>query len=62
VGSIVAQRAAAKLTPYTLELGGKNPVFVTPSADLSIAAKQCVWVGGGSFPQRYFAVKTRFNL
>ena len=43
VGAIVAQRAAAKLTPYTLELGGKNPVFVTPTADLSLAAKQCVW-------------------
>ena len=43
VGSIVAQRAAAKLTPYTLELGGKNPVFVTPTADLSLAAKQCAW-------------------
>jgi len=43
VGSIVAQAAAKKLTPYTLELGGKNPVFVTASADCSIAAKQCVW-------------------
>ena len=43
MGRIVAQRAAAKLTPYTLELGGKNPVFVTASADLSLAAKQCVW-------------------
>lgn len=43
IGSIVAQRAAAKLTPYALELGGKNPVFVTPTADLSLAAKQCVW-------------------
>ena len=29
--------------PVALELGGKNPVFVTPTADLSLAAKQCVW-------------------
>ena len=43
VGSIVAQHAGAKLTPCALELGGKNPVFVTPTADLQIAAKQCVW-------------------
>ena len=43
VGSIVAKCAAEKLTPVALELGGKNPVFVTPTADLSLAAKQCVW-------------------
>ncbi|CUS20680.1 LAQU0S01e12178g1_1 [Lachancea quebecensis] len=29
VGAIVAQEAAKHLTPYTLELGGKSPVFIT---------------------------------
>ena len=43
VGSIIAQRAAENLTPCALELGGKNPVFVTQTSDISIAAKQCIW-------------------
>ena len=43
VGSIIARKAAETLTPCALELGGKNPVFVDATADLSLAAKQCVW-------------------
>jgi aldehyde dehydrogenase (NAD+) len=43
VGAIVAKSAAETLTPCALELGGKNPTFVTASADLSIAAKQIAW-------------------
>ena len=43
VGSIIAKKAAETLTPVTLELGGKNPVFVDMSADISLAAKQCIW-------------------
>ena len=43
VGSIIARKAAETLTPCALELGGKNPVFVDTTADLSLAAKQCVW-------------------
>lgn len=38
VGSLVAQAAAKNLVPVTLELGGKNPVVVSPSADLDLAA------------------------
>jgi len=35
--------AAKHLTPVTLELGGKNPVFVAKDADIELAAKRCVW-------------------
>jgi acyl-CoA reductase-like NAD-dependent aldehyde dehydrogenase len=35
--------AAVHLTPVTLELGGKNPVIVCPSADINLAAKRIVW-------------------
>ncbi|MCF8085118.1 MAG: aldehyde dehydrogenase family protein [Deltaproteobacteria bacterium] len=38
-GRHVAQRAAAKLTPYTLELGGKNPLIVLADADIEYAVK-----------------------
>lgn len=40
VGKIVAQAAAKNLTPVTLELGGKSPVIIDPSANLSVAAKR----------------------
>jgi len=43
VGKIVARAAAENLTPTVLELGGKNPVVVTDCADISLAAKQCMW-------------------
>lgn len=43
VGKIVAKAAAEKLTPVTLELGGKNPCIVDSSAKLTIAAKRIVW-------------------
>jgi aldehyde dehydrogenase (NAD+) len=43
VGKIYHQAAAEHLTPITLELGGKSPVFVTPSANLKVAAKRIVW-------------------
>lgn len=43
VGKIVAQAAAAHLTPVTLELGGKNPCIIDETADLKLAAKRIVW-------------------
>lgn len=43
VGRVVMQAAANHLTPVTLELGGKSPVFVLPDAKLKITAKRIVW-------------------
>lgn len=43
VGTIIAKKAAETLTPVTLELGGKNPAFVTRQADLHIAARRLMW-------------------
>jgi coniferyl-aldehyde dehydrogenase len=38
VGALVQQAAARNLVPVTLELGGKNPVVVSPDADLKRSA------------------------
>ncbi|QII07852.1 aldehyde dehydrogenase family protein [Rhodococcoides fascians A25f] len=38
IGKKVAEAAARNLVPTTLELGGKNPVVVSESADLDLAA------------------------
>jgi len=43
VGRIVAKAAAEHLTPVTLELGGKSPVYVDESVPLAEAAKRIVW-------------------
>lgn len=43
VGRIVYQAAAKHLTPVTLELGGKSPVFVLADCNLKITAKRLVW-------------------
>ncbi len=43
VGRIVAEAAARHLTPVTLELGGKSPVYVDDSVDLAVAAKRIAW-------------------
>ena len=40
VGKIVHQAAAKNLTPVVLELGGKSPCIVTPSTNISLAAKR----------------------
>ncbi len=40
VGRLVMQRAAAHLTPVTLELGGKSPCIVEASANLAVAARR----------------------
>lgn len=38
VGKLVMEKAAAHLTPVTLELGGKSPCIVEKTADLKLAA------------------------
>jgi aldehyde dehydrogenase (NAD+) len=43
VGRIVMAAAAKHLTPVTLELGGKSPCIVDPSADLDGAARRILW-------------------
>jgi aldehyde dehydrogenase (NAD+)/coniferyl-aldehyde dehydrogenase len=40
VGKHVMRAASAHLTPVTLELGGKSPAIVAPSADLEHAARR----------------------
>lgn len=43
VGKIVLRAAAEHLTPVTLELGGKSPVYVDSSADLTLTAQRIAW-------------------
>lgn len=43
VGRIVMTAAAKNLTPVTLELGGKSPVYVDDSVDLGVAAARIAW-------------------
>lgn len=40
VGKTVMRAAAKHLTPVTLELGGKSPVIIDPSANLKVAARR----------------------
>ena len=42
-GKLVAQSAASKLIPYTLELGGKSPVIIDKNANLEQAARKIAW-------------------
>jgi aldehyde dehydrogenase (NAD+) len=43
VGKIIMQKAAGRLIPVTLELGGKSPCIVDETAQLDISAKRIVW-------------------
>lgn len=43
VGKIVMKAASEHLASVTLELGGKSPVIVDPSANLEQAAKKILW-------------------
>ena len=40
VGKLVMEKAAANLTPVTLELGGKSPCIIDRSANLKLAARR----------------------
>ncbi len=42
-GKRVMRRAAERLIPVSLELGGKDPMIVLKDADLERAARACVW-------------------
>lgn len=43
IGKIIMKAASKNLTSVTLELGGKNPVFIAPDASLKEAARKIVW-------------------
>ena len=43
VGKQVMRRAADRLIPVSLELGGKDPMIILKDADLERAANACVW-------------------
>jgi aldehyde dehydrogenase (NAD+) len=43
VGKVIMKAAAERLTPITLELGGKSPALVDQTADLQKAAERIVW-------------------
>ncbi|WAU79107.1 aldehyde dehydrogenase family protein [Streptomyces sp. Qhu-G9] len=55
VGRIVMAAAAKNLTPVTLELGGKSPVFVAPDADADETAKRLVGAKFGNAGQQCIA-------
>jgi acyl-CoA reductase-like NAD-dependent aldehyde dehydrogenase len=42
-GKKIMRRAAERLVPVSLELGGKDPMIVLKDADLERAANGCVW-------------------
>jgi len=43
MGKTVMQKAAAHLTPVTLELGGKSPCIVMDDANFTVAARRLAW-------------------
>lgn len=43
VGKVIMKAASERLTPITLELGGKSPVIVDQTANLDLAAKRIAW-------------------
>lgn len=43
VGKVIMKAAAERLTPITLELGGKSPAIVDQTANIDLAAKRIAW-------------------
>ena len=43
VGRVVMEAAAKRLTPVTLELGGKSPAIVAADARVGVAARRIAW-------------------
>lgn len=60
VGKLVMAAAARHLTSLTLELGGKSPVIVDSSADLTHAAETIMWGKLVNAGQTYIAPDTLF--
>ena len=58
VGARIGELAGRHLQSPCLELGGKNPMVVTPSADLELAAEGALFAGFGSAGQRCTSLGT----
>lgn len=43
VGKIVREAANKHLTPTTLELGGKSPVYIDDTVDMEVAVRRILW-------------------
>jgi aldehyde dehydrogenase (NAD+) len=57
MGRRVAQAAAARLGRTLLELGGNNPVIVTPSADLELTTRAILFGAVGTAGQRCTTIR-----
>jgi alpha-ketoglutaric semialdehyde dehydrogenase len=58
VGSAIGELAGRHLQSACLELGGKNPMVVTPSADLDLAVEAALFAGFGTAGQRCTSLGT----
>jgi alpha-ketoglutaric semialdehyde dehydrogenase len=58
VGSKIGELTGRHLQSACLELGGKNPMIVTPSADLDLAAEAALFSGFGTAGQRCTSLGT----
>jgi aldehyde dehydrogenase (NAD+) len=58
VGARIGELTGRHLQSACLELGGKNPMVVTPSADLDLAVEAAVFAGFGTAGQRCTSLGT----
>jgi len=58
VGALIGELAGRHLQSPCLELGGKNPMVITPSADLTLAADGALFSGFGTAGQRCTSLGT----
>ena len=58
VGARIGELAGRHLQSACLELGGKNPMVVTPNADLDLAVEGALFAGFGSAGQRCTSLGT----
>jgi alpha-ketoglutaric semialdehyde dehydrogenase len=58
VGARIGELAGRHLQSACLELGGKNPMVVTPSADLDLAVEGALFAGFGTAGQRCTSLGT----
>jgi aldehyde dehydrogenase (NAD+) len=61
-GRALMQSAARRLTPLTLELGGKSPNIIFPDADLTAAARMAAFTGSALLSGQGCALPTRLYV